>query len=306
MKKYIYLYAIICGLPFAACEKDTKVNIPPHTPRLVINGIIPENGLFQVRAGKSQGILTPNTSSQYAVTNAVIVLFENGVAADTLKYDAAQFLYATRTSKRAQPGKTYQLAAAAPGFTTATATTATPAKPVITRLVFTPNARTTTEGNQLDDLTVTFNDPGSEKDYYLVRVMIAGGNNFYYPVYCIYSNDIDIERPPTDDPMSSNSCLSGEQVMLRDVNFNGRAKQLRISFDAGAADPFIEPGTGRMFRSYVELQHITEDQFKFLKSRDAYDFAADNPFAEPVLVYSNVKNGYGIFAVHSQAVDSIR
>ena len=305
MKKHIYLYTAVLGLAFVACERDTKVNIPPHTPRLVLNGIIPENGLFEVRAGKSQGILTPNASSQYTVNNAVIVLFENGVAADTLKYDATKFLYTTRTNKRAQLGKTYQLAATAPGFTTAAANSIMPSKPVITRVVFTPNARTTTEGTPLDDLTITFNDPGGEKNYCLIQVMVAFGNNFYFPVNCFFSNDIDIERPPTDDPLSSNSCLNRE-LLLRDVNFNGRSKQLRISFHAGSAAPYIDPGSGRVFRPYVELQHITEDQFKFLKSRDAYDFAADNPFAEPVLVYSNVKNGYGIFAVHSRAVDSIR
>jgi hypothetical protein len=48
----------------------------------------------------------------------------------------------------------------------------------------------------------------------------------------------------------------------------------------------------------VELYHVSEAYFKFEKSRIVASYTNGDPFAEPVNVYSNVKNGYGIFAIN--------
>lgn len=57
-------------------------------------------------------------------------------------------------------------------------------------------------------------------------------------------------------------------------------------------------GTSRTIykRRIVHIQHLSKDLYTYLKYLKLYDFYHDNPFAEPVPVYSNVKNGVGIFA----------
>ena len=59
-------------------------------------------------------------------------------------------------------------------------------------------------------------------------------------------------------------------------------------------------------RATVGLLHINKDYFKYLKSLNTYENVQDNPFAEPVNLYSNVKNGYGFFTTYAMAIDSIR
>jgi len=45
----------------------------------------------------------------------------------------------------------------------------------------------------------------------------------------------------------------------------------------------------------VELQAITPDLYRYLKSMELYRITANDDFSEPVHIYGNVKNGWGIF-----------
>jgi hypothetical protein len=63
---------------------------------------------------------------------------------------------------------------------------------------------------------------------------------------------------------------------------------------------------GRRMKPTVELLSINEDYFRYIKSVNSYDNALDNPFAEPVNVFSNIKNGYGFFTTFAIAVDTLR
>ncbi|MGE5395011.1 MAG: DUF4249 family protein, partial [Candidatus Saccharibacteria bacterium] len=49
-------------------------------------------------------------------------------------------------------------------------------------------------------------------------------------------------------------------------------------------------------RFTLHVQRISKDLYNYLKYLELYDYYHENPIAEPVPVYSNVKNGAGIFA----------
>jgi hypothetical protein len=301
-----FLFIVSCLL--AACEKDIKVPIPPHQPKLVLNGLIRENSVFELSVSKSQGILTatPTNDPQsiYRVSNARVLLFENNIPAGELSYNAGTRRYRSLTNKRVTLGRQYRIVAVAPGIKdTAEVLNTVPTRPVITRLTRVANARTNSSGEPLDEITLTFNDPAGEKNYYLVRLQYSpGGNNIYQLVPCIYTNDADVEKDDTDDPFGPEACLNEGRALLRDDNFNGRTKQLKISVSSF----YIPASPGPLPRTIIELWHITEAHFRYLKSRNTYSNTEDNPFAEPALVFSNVKNGYGVFSTYTAAVDSIR
>jgi hypothetical protein len=56
---------------------------------------------------------------------------------------------------------------------------------------------------------------------------------------------------------------------------------------------------------YVQLHVINEDYFEFLLSLEKYNETYENPFAEPVMVFSNIENGLGLFSSYSTYTDSI-
>jgi hypothetical protein len=49
----------------------------------------------------------------------------------------------------------------------------------------------------------------------------------------------------------------------------------------------------------LEIYKLSNDLYKYIKSVNKQQQVGDNPFSEPVFVYTNIKNGLGIFAGYS-------
>jgi hypothetical protein len=49
----------------------------------------------------------------------------------------------------------------------------------------------------------------------------------------------------------------------------------------------------------IRLQSISEEYFRYLKSRQQHYIARDEPLSVPVIVYSNVQNGAGFLGGYS-------
>jgi len=50
----------------------------------------------------------------------------------------------------------------------------------------------------------------------------------------------------------------------------------------------------------VKVSTISRDKYFYSQSLYAYENASGNPFAEPVIVYTNVENGQGIFSMEGK------
>ena len=92
---------------------------------------------------------------------------------------------------------------------------------------------------------------------------------------------------------------------MSDVNFNGRQKQVRLFVESSLLQDYTAMD-GRVHRPYVKVSRITEDYFRYVKSYHTYYNASGNPFAEPVNVFSNIKNGFGNFSAYSSVTDTLR
>lgn len=308
-----WLLTGLCFVLLSACEKTVKIDIPQKEPKLVINSLLVKDDLFSVSAGRSRGVLSPvsyssSLAEQYVVKTAAVVVFENGIAIDTLVYQPGDFVYRTVRNKRVRAGNVYTIAVSAAGFATAQASSRVPSQSVITGLQRVRNSRTSSSGIQQDELTIKFNDPAGEKNYYLVQVWgPTFGNPFGNRIYCVSTTDKDVEEiGDNTDPLDPDNCYDGGLLLLRDDNFNGGLKQLRLFVNSTELGEYSDPVTNRTYRPYIKVYRITEDEFKYNKSNNVYNYSVDNPFAEPVNVYSNVKNGFGIFSLSTAAVDTLR
>ena len=52
---------------------------------------------------------------------------------------------------------------------------------------------------------------------------------------------------------------------------------------------------------YWTLKNHSEDYYMYKKTFNVYQSVRGNPFAEPVQVFSNIENGYGIFWICSNS-----
>lgn len=302
MKKFI-LYVAVAVLFFAGCEKDAEVRVPAHESRLVINGEHAQNDLFGVRIGRSVGInetIPQNATEWFNVADARVLLKQNDIIADTLKYNSVNRRY-EGTKVRAAIGNTYTIVATAPGLGQAEGSSYLPALVEPSQALLRRKVRTDEYGAPVDEVTITFKDDPTTQNYYLIRIKGARGEY----VLCASSNDKDVERPVSGDPFNTNECLYGNRLLLSDRNFNGSTKTILFNIISVELDEFID-SQGRRLKPTIELLHITPDYFRYLKSLAANDNAEDNPFAEPVNVFTNIKNGYGIFTTYAIAVDTLR
>jgi len=55
----------------------------------------------------------------------------------------------------------------------------------------------------------------------------------------------------------------------------------------------------------IVLFSLSKDMYHYLLTYQAQQNAGNSPFAEPVMVYSNVDNGYGIFGGYSMSSETI-
>ena len=300
--KYILVMATMFSI-LASCERETHINIPPQPPKLVGESRQGQNVFPEARISRTRGVIEPlpigGQTDPYIVKNATALLYENDILKDSLKYNTTSQTYKAAIT-RIEAEKTYKLLVSAPNFPTAEAISFTPSLIPINSLTITRNARIDAGGRSQDEIRISFNDNGSTEDYYLLHILDAYGSY----LYCVYTNDKDVEKLVYEDPIYPDECLQGDRLLLSDMNFNGTLKTLIFYTDAGLLDPQNTPSGTR--RATVELLHINKDYYKYTKSLNSYENAVDNPFAEPVNLYSNVKNGYGLFTTYAMAVDSIR
>jgi hypothetical protein len=309
--KRIVLYTLIVIMA-AACEKTVKIDVPKKDPKLVIHGLVTKGYNVTVHIGKSRGVLEPDNftvslQEQYTVKNAVVALLENGVSIDTLVYRANDFAYYSPRNRVPRDGAVYMIRATAPGFMAAEATSDVPSQSVIAGVVWNKNVRVNGSGFSMDDITIKINDPASEKNFYMVQVISGRPYSNYNAVYCVSTADKDVEQSMAEtDPLDPDNCYDGSKLLMKDVNFNGMLKQLKLSVESGELATYTDPSNGTIYRPHIKVLRITEDRFRFVKSMDAYDAASENPFAEPANVFTNVRNGYGIFSISTVAVDTLR
>jgi Domain of unknown function (DUF4249) len=311
MKTKLFCFGFATTLVLSACEREVTVKLPVVDPKIVLYSVLGNNAPFTARVTKSKGILTPTNPSNpdlpFRVDNAQVLVYENGVIYDTLRFNATERIYKTIRDKRVRLGKTYDMKVSAPGLTAVEANAIVPAPVNVTSVQRLREVRTNRDGEKLDDIIIKFDDPGASRDYYLIRFSspIYGGSYFFN--LCVNSRDKDIEEIGGDfDPTDTESCLDGSRILLRDNNFNGRNKELRVSIRSTDLQNYTDPTTGRTIRPSVQVIRISEDYFKYIKSDDAYARVEDNPFAEPVLLYTNVKKGWGIFSAYSVVTDTLR
>ncbi len=299
MKKLL-LITMITTFVLSACERETHIDIPPQTPKLATESFAGQDIYPEAYLTRTRGVTDPlpvsGQTDIYLVRNATVLLYEDNVFKDSLKFDPGAARYKAAIAK-IQPGKTYKLVLSAPGFPAAEAVSITPVLVPINSLSFTRNARNDIDGNPQDEIKLVFTDNGSTEDHYLVRIRDANRDI----LYCVNTNDKDVEKLVYEDPFYPDDCLQSDRLLLADKNFNGTNKTLIFYTEAGALEPM--PGTGK---ATVELLHINKEYYTYIKSLNSRENADDNPFAEPVNLYSNVVNGYGMFTTYAKAVDSIQ
>lgn len=173
----------------------------------------------------------------------------------------------------------YRLEARAPGFPAIDAAATLPDNPEIGLIDFELGDGVNPFGEPNHDLYVDLVDPPTPDNYYLVQLWLRYDSlSAYFPVQ-LQSND-----PLTE--VAQNGSL-----ILSDATFNGTTYRLHAKLNEDLTQ----------YDAKVVVSGISRDAYLFDRSIQLYLGANNNPFAEPVLLYSNVNQGYGLFSISSRS-----
>jgi hypothetical protein len=287
--KSVKLIAFSCCLlwSMASCDPESaftqvvELDIPTHEPKIALScHIVAGDTSIQALVTSSSGILEP--SIYYAMPGATVRLFKNGELLHELLYNDFYKRYVIDDIPPiADDGATYRLEASHPNFAeTAYAEQTMPSSVPITETSYEPDGFVDGFGDRYNKVTLRFDDPASTGNYYALGIYVenytgSGGiSSSYYDYF------------ETNDPILQ------EGGVASDASFNGKS----YTFTIGTY--FYPYEHSKVF---VELRAITHDHFLYKRSYALYQDAHDNPFAEPVVVYNNIQNGYGIFSVASKS-----
>jgi len=315
---FLFLALLIICL---SCQKE-GLHIPDLGRKIVINGLVIEDSLLKVRISKSL-YYNDHLSSPFdsGLVNANVFFFEDDKIIDTLKYryggetwnvygSLCENYYSSK--KSVSTGKEYKVLVQAPGLPDAWASTNIPGRVRIEKmdtshLMMPPDPYHSNDNWILLLCNLTFTDPPGETNYYMVSVDIKP-RVWRDSHLLLYTQDIIGEEKMTEP----NGIYA---IAFSDKAINGTRYSLQIGLNTHEIGlPFIDDRptmdgvpyyTEHRKVIYIKLYSITEDYFNFLRTYNLYRTNYGDALAEPIMIYSNISGGYGIFGGASVSCDSL-
>lgn len=262
MKKIVTLFLLFILL--LSCEKEANVKLPEVKSQPVISSYLSlEDTIHRIRLTASQPLYeAASTFPGMPIEDASVSITGPGGNA-SFNYNPTDGYYELKSVQYPlQAGGNYQVKVKLKNGTEATAETTVPHQTV---QILDASVIKMTSNNGVF-FKVKFQDDPNRLNYYRFSLNI-------------------IRVTPSNDTIYVDP---GINVMHSDISNNGATIELGTNYYNSEGDY----GIGYEF--YV--LNISESYFKFYKSLENY--TGDNPFSEPALIYTNVKNGLGVFGAY--------
>jgi hypothetical protein len=294
--------SILMLLSFCSCIKEVPISDIPFEKKLVIGCIANPDSTFHVNIRSSQLI---NATSDEFVENAIVKLFKDNIYIDSLHYEQSGWY---RSSMFPVAESEYELRVSAPEFIyEASAKTFVPAETIINRCTHTLNKLVETDLGPTETIELNFYDPIVTEDFYELVGRTQDINDATFST---------LESPnstDTKDPSilsDGNIEYSPSTLYFSDKLFNGTSKDMIF----GDGDP---NSSGAEFIPtyylYLHLRKTSPSYYYYLRSWTVHRFNQNTDFntkepltllfqGDPVELYTNVENGYGIFGAYNEVV----
>jgi len=286
-----------------SCEKTEKIeNFPKSAPKLVLVSSLNPDSAIRLMLFKSLSIL--DNAPNKAITGAKVELFRDDLPVSSLA--AANSGNSYLFQEIPQAGHRYSVRASLQGYEEIFATTEMPFLVPIQQVSV--KLYDTSSWNYYPryyfgkgKVTLGIDDPGNEENYYMVNMFqydtsySIGMNGDTLDVY-VYQNFLQNYEYSSDQNILI-EFQENYSYYLSDKFFNGRKFDLELTFGYGSYKP---GGTIQL-----ELHTLSREQFLYCKSRSIFNRNDGNPFSEPVKIFTNVENGYGILGGSASVSTSV-
>jgi hypothetical protein len=301
MQKFKNILAIISVasiLVFTGCETTEKIDDFPLRPsQMVVNCFFNENIPFGFQVSKSLSVL--DNADLKLINNAAVKLSKNGVLLETLTAQGEDGWYRSE-NQFPEAGAQYAIEVTAPDFEQVLSSEGlAPRKVDITEASIQVRDSSFSEwtdsrgktyyyGNMEGSFNISIKDPGDTENYYALSIFFLDSVYDGYGVPPEQSlRRIGLMLSSEDASMENDGDVSTE-MLFRDILFDGQSYQMKVDFRD------YQARRDRLY--YIELTSLQKAGYLYKKSIGDYYQARNDPFAEPVQIFGNIKNGYGIFS----------
>lgn len=287
MKRIVILLLCMTVLFSIQCRKEIPFNSEITTPKLVVNSLFASDSTWAVHVSKSLSVIDQGNLDN--IENATVVISTgSGDIVETLTHNGGGNYVGTQMPLE---GQTYRVDVAAPNYTAVYGEDAAP------NAVNVQSVDTMTAINEEQEILiaqVTFKDPEGINNYYRFSVEMGYWNywingsgtmdsNFHEEQVWMQLND------PSFEGAGNNSWR--DVGIMSDLLFDGQTKTVDLPIFMwiyGGEDIRIE---------FIDIyfSNVSETTHFFNRSFQLYQETLGNPFAQPVQVYSNITNGFGVF-----------
>ena len=304
----LLVFCVISAIILSSCGED-EIEVPRNDPEIAIASFFSQDSI-KVYVFKSVYILAGyNTTEGDIYIDSAVVKFGDGLFIDTLERKEEIYYISTLPTmhkrsyyilkKFLQDNKEYSITVSSPGLKTAEATTTIPRKVEIIKTDTVPTIYTSMpyyfpNGIPYYICKITFKDPAHIKNYYYFEIR---GVDIQ-----AYNEGFKGKGTPKGfhchDPIVEENIewSDANKILFSDELIDGKEYSLEI---------LISKETFEYDHVFLYLHSVSKDFYLHIKSYSQYDKAKEDEFSEPVLIYSNIQNGIGIFAGCSTSVDSL-
>jgi hypothetical protein len=259
------------------------IDLPPHESQLAASLFLDSrDSAISAIVSSSKGIY--DTGQSKSVKDAECVLNVGSTTYNWSTMDQYERYTELLPDRFGAPTDTLLFTVNHPDFTSVSATQVFPSAPQVS--VELNYGATQPDGEISDELIITLKDIPGVNQHYIVsidvhfRTALSGQDTSEY--YNLYWE--------TEYPNSTPLWGQGSALLLSE---DGLDRNIKFSAATG-----INPIDFAMLHEYrVKVSALSEEMYLFYKSYAAYENANGNPFAEPVVLYSNMSNNMGCFGV---------
>lgn len=293
--------ALLSFFLLPSCERDARIDLEALPPELVVLANFSNLDTLEVVVSKTR----PTLSEEHAeyVSDGAIEVFIDGFFADRLGFDPSPSPgvipgYYISSKVVPQPGQHFRMVLDVPGFKQVQAQSTMP-YPVEIDTAFT---NLLIEKGDVDEFynqaTITIGvkilDPPSSGHFYHLNFYQQGYDlhfepdgdtlktSFFSLPLVVVSDDDAIPLIPY---IESRGALFSEEALSSnqgELSFTGSFQYRKNDQELG---DFL-----------IELRSVSPEYYYFHRSLARQYQASHDPFSEPVILYTNVENGQGVFA----------
>lgn len=286
---------------FMSCQTDMEleIDLPEPEKKLVLNSTFssftpPYIKPLQIKLWNSWPVLDTTQASQ--IKDAKVLWYENGGLLDSLIFDETLEAYTSKEFYFPVEGAIYSIEVLKDGYKNISAQNAIPPNVLIQEYKLVPFAGFNSDNIAYSSVSITFNDPGQTENFYEIIVTEVSNEKDKYQLWT--NEKIITEEPWYPSVLSFESKLP-QRLLFNDKQINGTEKQIVFYF---TPEQVIDRGKLKIRYSIIDifLRSVTEEYYNYFTTLLQHKHNQKGDFfyglSEPLNVFTNVENGYGIFA----------